>query len=141
MSGDKGKKAVQEPTWDVGLPDNIEFEVHLLDWLFALEGADGVSEPERTPVHRGPHSFREDRCWHTTFRCLSLKAHGTKEAGNQRAAKQGTRSSPVQSLVVSILRFVLLLEITSSTILQHYYSSSSLLSPTELCFPLTDLSL
>ena len=105
MSGDKGKKSVkQEPTWDVGLPDDIEFEIHLLDWLFALEGADSVSEPARTPLSHGLHSFREDRCWHSTFRCLSLKAQGTKEAGNQRAARQGTRSSPVQSLVVSISR-------------------------------------
>lgn len=93
---------MQEPTWDVGLPDDIEFEIHLLDWLFALEGAESVSEPEGTPGGQASHSFREDRCWHSTFRCLSLKAQGTKEAGNQIAARHGTRSSPVQSLVVSI---------------------------------------
>lgn len=103
MSGEKGKKTVQEPTWDVGLPDDIEFEIHLLDWLFALEGADNVCEPERTPVSHGLHSFRGDKCWHSTFRCLSLKAQGTKDASNQIAARNGTRSSPVQSLVVSVL--------------------------------------
>ncbi|KAG0586203.1 hypothetical protein KC19_2G072000 [Ceratodon purpureus] len=100
--GDKGKTTVQEPTWDVGLPDDIEFEIHLLDWLFALEGAEGVSGPEGTPGGQGSHSFREDRCWHSTFRCLSLKAQGTKEAGIQIAARHGTRSSPVQSLVMQI---------------------------------------
>ena len=104
IPGDKGEKTtVLEPTWEVGLPDDIEFEIHLLDWLFALEGADSVSEPEGPPGRHGPYSSREDRCWHSTFRCLSLKALGTKEAGNQLAARHGTKSSPVQSLVVSML--------------------------------------
>lgn len=99
-SGDRVRKTVEEPTWDSRLPDDIEFEIHLLDWLFALEGANGVFEPEETFITQSSHSFREDRCWHSTFRCLSLKAQGTKEGGNLIAARHGKKSSPVQSLVV-----------------------------------------
>ncbi|XP_024386445.1 uncharacterized protein [Physcomitrium patens] len=100
--GDRVRKTVEEPTWDSRLPDDIEFEIHLLDWLFALEGANGVFEPEETFITQSSHSFREDRCWHSTFRCLSLKAQGTKEGGNLIAARHGKKSSPVQSLVLKI---------------------------------------
>jgi hypothetical protein len=32
------------------LPDDIELEIQLLDWLIALQGADGVTEPEGVSI-------------------------------------------------------------------------------------------
>ena len=84
------------------MPDDIELEIQLLDWLFALEGADGVAEPEGVSIKQDLQGSREDRCWHSTFRCLSLKAKGTKEAGDLALSKHGTKSSPVQSLIVCV---------------------------------------
>lgn len=102
FSGDKRSSSAHEHSWDVGLPDDIELEIQLLDWLFALEGADGVAEPEGVSIKQDLQGSREDRCWHSTFRCLSLKAKGTKEAGDLAFSKHGTKSSPVQSLIVCV---------------------------------------
>jgi hypothetical protein len=100
FSGVAEKGAPDIKAWEVGIPDDIELELQLLDWLFVLEGAGCVAETASTPLTKNHFGSREDRCWHSTFRCLSVKVQGTKES-RSLLEMHGSTPSPVQSVIVS----------------------------------------
>jgi hypothetical protein len=106
FSGVAEKGAPDSKAWEVGIPDDIELELQLLDWLFVLEGAGCVAEAASTPLTKNHFGSREDRCWHSTFRCLSVKVQGTKES-RSLLEMHGSMPSPVQSVIVSSFVFCL----------------------------------
>ncbi|XP_024515428.1 uncharacterized protein LOC112340731 [Selaginella moellendorffii] len=51
-------------SWELKRPDNVEIDIQLIDWLFALQGVENIAD--------------EDACWHSTFKCLRAKGdHST----------------------------------------------------------------
>ncbi|XP_052178315.1 uncharacterized protein LOC127792050 isoform X2 [Diospyros lotus] len=53
-------------------PDDVELSIELKDWLFALEGAQ--ENIEVRSLYYNKDLQREERCWHTTFQSLRVKA-------------------------------------------------------------------
>ncbi|KAJ4726148.1 UHRF1-binding protein 1-like [Melia azedarach] len=90
-SGD-GKDALMH----LGLPDDVDVCVELKDWLFALEGAEEMAE--RRWFYNQEDVGREERCWHTTFQCVRVKA---KSSLNQEKP-HGTQKYPVELVTVSV---------------------------------------
>ena len=78
------------PLWAAvkAVPDEMDLDIQLVDWLFALEGATGV-QAEVAAGHREGHS------WHTTFRMLRFLAKSNAPHG------RGTGGSPIQDVTVS----------------------------------------
>eukprot|EP00271_Cylindrocystis_brebissonii_P018688 TRINITY_DN5413_c0_g1_i1.p1 TRINITY_DN5413_c0_g1~~TRINITY_DN5413_c0_g1_i1.p1 ORF type:complete len:1047 (+),score=233.14 TRINITY_DN5413_c0_g1_i1:459-3143(+) len=76
-------------TWDKAVPDEMDVDVQFLDWLFAIEGAEGVATARE----------REERCWHSTFRSLRLST-GTVPAGTVSSSQQKNGVPPIQSITV-----------------------------------------
>lgn len=86
--------------WEMGKPDEIDIDVQLQDWLFALEGSEGVADYARADSSLA----REQKCWHSTFRCLRVIALGRKaKPGDVIVLKPSSNnsSSPVQEITVS----------------------------------------
>ncbi|CAN4104077.1 unnamed protein product [Withania somnifera] len=60
-------------------PDDVDILIEFKDWLFALEGAQ--EEAERWWFCDNEDSVREERCWHTTFQNICVKASSSKRVG------------------------------------------------------------
>eukprot|EP00850_Spirogloea_muscicola_P005400 SM000024S07862 [mRNA] locus=s24:978272:985570:+ [translate_table: standard] len=82
-----------EANWKVSLPNEMDLDLQLLDWLFAIEGAllgvsgvqGGVADTEIE---------REAQCWHSQFRRVHILA--------KKAAATPTTAAPLQALKVSM---------------------------------------
>ncbi|XP_044473218.1 uncharacterized protein LOC123201719 [Mangifera indica] len=85
----------------LGLPDDVDVSVEFRDWLFALEGAQEMAE--RWCFYSHEVMSREERCWHTTFRSLSVKARSSpKEILNGKEDSLSTHKYPVELVIVSV---------------------------------------
>ncbi|KAH9323271.1 hypothetical protein KI387_017910, partial [Taxus chinensis] len=85
-------------------PDDIEIDIKLQDWLFALEGADGGSKGQRSQSPKMLCVSREQRCWHMAFRsvCVSAKS-SQKSSCNQLSQKEKPgKKHPVEVINVSL---------------------------------------
>ncbi|XP_022716959.1 uncharacterized protein LOC111275722 isoform X2 [Durio zibethinus] len=84
----------------LGMPDDVDVFIELQDWLFALEGVQEVAERwwnEKEALGR------EQRCWHTTFRSLQIKAKSSpKDVRNGNGISHGMQRYPVELVTVSV---------------------------------------
>ena len=84
----------------LGAPDDVDISLELKDWLFALEGADMA---EKWLLYSSEDSYREERCWHTTFDSIKAKANSSKKSlVNGKKNFPGSKKYPVESMTVSI---------------------------------------
>ncbi|KAL2636205.1 hypothetical protein R1flu_007684 [Riccia fluitans] len=93
---------VDNKGWEMGRPHQIDLDLQLQDWLFALEGAEGVAED---PHYIGDTFItREQKCWHTTFRCLRISASGRNEVSHDLLGLNGApgERSPLQNITMRI---------------------------------------
>ncbi|XP_010466275.1 PREDICTED: uncharacterized protein LOC104746489 [Camelina sativa] len=84
----------------LGRPDDIDVSVELRDWLFALEGREGVG----THILNNEDIGREERCWHTNFRTFRVIAKSTPKNvdSNGTENKYDAHRYPVDSIIVSV---------------------------------------
>ncbi|CAM6117474.1 unnamed protein product [Calypogeia fissa] len=92
--------AVDDQGWEMGKPDEIDVDLQLQDWLFALEGSEGVADCARADSTVS----REQKCWHSTFRCLRVIASGRKTKSEDLVVFKipSISASPVQEITVQI---------------------------------------
>ncbi|XP_074311019.1 uncharacterized protein LOC141646917 isoform X1 [Silene latifolia] len=84
----------------LGMPDDVDVSVDLRNWLFALEGAQEVGENIRLDDH---HADRENRCWHTTFESLKIKAKNTPKDVLPNGLKcNNVRKYPVDLITIGV---------------------------------------
>ena len=81
------------------MPDDVDVCIELKDWLFALEGAQEMAEFWWFENHE--YVGREERCWHTTFQSLLVKAKNSpRNEPNVKGNLHGRHKYPVD-LVLS----------------------------------------
>lgn len=85
---------------ELGMPDDVDVAVELNNWLFALEGQD----MEATwSSNNGIDISREERCWHTTFHSLLVKAKSNSMLNLDNKQKiSTTQKYPVELITVRI---------------------------------------
>lgn len=84
-----------------GTPDDVDLSVELKDWLFALEGAQNNEEECLLQNHND--LGREERCWHTTFQSLLVKAKSSpKHAVNGKEKSFRPQKYPVELITVGV---------------------------------------
>nr|GEU40276.1 hypothetical protein [Tanacetum cinerariifolium] len=84
----------------LGAPDDVDISLELKDWLFALEGADMA---EKWWLYSSEDSYREERCWHTTFDSIKAKANSSRKSlVNVKKNFPGSKKYPVESMTVGI---------------------------------------
>lgn len=84
----------------LGAPDDVDISLELKDWLFALEGAEMA---ERWWFYRSDDSYREERCWHTTFESFKVEANSSKNNSvNGKKNLPGAHKYPVESVTVGV---------------------------------------
>lgn len=95
---------------ELGMPDDINVSIELKNWLFALEGTEEIREGWR---HCNGEDFsREDRCWHTTFQNLQMKAKSARTNSSYGAGKlQKTGNHPLELIMVRKFWFLQSLKI------------------------------
>ncbi|KAL8172404.1 hypothetical protein V2J09_024208 [Rumex salicifolius] len=84
----------------LGHPDDVDVCIDLKDWLFALEGAEEMSNAW---LDKHESTIREERCWHSTFRNLRIKAkniHKTRLNGTMKWHVM--RKYPVDFITVGV---------------------------------------
>lgn len=98
---------------ELGMPDDINVSIELKNWLFALEGTEEIREGWR---HCNGEDFsREDRCWHTTFQNLQMKAKNARTNSSYGAGKlQKTANHPFELIMVRTFWFLQSLKILLS---------------------------
>ncbi|GAB2284648.1 hypothetical protein Dimus_019100 [Dionaea muscipula] len=83
----------------LGRPDDVDVSIDFRDWLFALEGAEQIEER----FIDNPSFGREERCWHTTFKSLQVKAKNSpKHLKNGSMKSHGLQSYPVDAIVIGV---------------------------------------
>lgn len=81
------------------MPDNVDVSIELKDWLFALEAAQETTV--RWSFDKHEDMGREERCWHTTFRSLTVKAKSSpKHELNGNGKLNRTPKYPVELVTV-----------------------------------------
>ena len=90
----------------LGMPDDVDVSFELKDWLFALEGT-GERRDGWLPVNGNDFS-REEKCWHTTFKSLKVKAKNSQMSSMNGGRLCKTRKYPVESIMVSFQCFVVI---------------------------------
>lgn len=85
----------------LGKPDDVDVSLELKDWLFALEGADDMAESHVLCSNENVN--REERCWHTSFQSLMVKAR----SNTKHLEIHAKQKYPIELVTVSI-RFVFL---------------------------------
>ncbi|OMP04511.1 UHRF1-binding protein 1-like protein [Corchorus olitorius] len=84
----------------LGMPDDVDVSIELQDWLFALEG---VQEMAENWWFDKEVLSREQRCWHTTFRSLQVKAKSSpKDVPNGKGISHGMQRYPVELVTVGV---------------------------------------
>lgn len=85
----------------LGKSDDIDVSIELKDWLFALEGEQEMAE--RWWFHNHEDVGREERCWHTTFQSLRVKAKSSpKHELNGKGKSQEMQKYPVELVTVGV---------------------------------------
>ncbi len=80
-------------------PDDVDVTIELKNWLFALEGAQEMAETWWFSDNE--YVGREQRCWHTTFQNLQVKAKSSpKHLTNGKS--HGMQKYPVELVTVSV---------------------------------------
>ncbi|OVA11167.1 UHRF1-binding protein 1-like [Macleaya cordata] len=88
------------PYLDLGRPDDVDVSIELKNWLFALEGAQ--ERAERWWFH-DEDVGREDRCWHTMFQSLLVKAKSSpKNVANGTGISLQSQKNPVELVTVGV---------------------------------------
>lgn len=80
-------------------PDDVEISIEFKDWLFALEGAQ--EEAERWWFCDHEDTLREERCWHTTFQNICVKASSSTNVTNGCGTLSGKKRYPLELITVS----------------------------------------
>ena len=84
------------------LPDDVDVCIEFKDWLFALEGAQEMAD--RWWFYNHEDVGREERCWHTSFQSLLVKAKsGPKKERNGKGKLNGKLKYPVELVTVMII--------------------------------------
>ncbi|KAL6999390.1 hypothetical protein U1Q18_000551 [Sarracenia purpurea var. burkii] len=82
----------------LGPPDDVDLSIELKDWLFALEGAQNNGEGWCCE-----DLGREERCWHTTFQSLQVRAKSSpKHVVNGKEKSHGLQRYPVELVTVGV---------------------------------------
>lgn len=81
-------------------PDDVDISIEFKDWLFALEGAQ--EEAERWWFCDHEDSVREERCWHTTFQNICVKASSSKHVTNDSGKSPGKKRYPLELITVGM---------------------------------------
>lgn len=85
---------------EFGRPGDVDISLELKDWLFALEGAEDVAEGWS---YYSTDVSREERCWHTTFQSLQVKAKTTpKRIVNSTGSVCRTQKYPIELVIVGV---------------------------------------
>lgn len=85
----------------LGKPEEVEVLVDLRNWLFALEGAQEMVESSW--FDNKENTNREDRCWHTTFKSLKIKAKNSpKDLLNCSVKSSNDHRYPVELITVGV---------------------------------------
>lgn len=89
----------------LGMPDDVDVSIELQDWLFALEGVQEMAERwwfDKEVLGR------EQRCWHTTFQSLQVKAKSSpKDVPNGKGISHVMQRYPVELVTVRITLLLL----------------------------------
>ncbi|CAN4102772.1 unnamed protein product [Withania somnifera] len=81
-------------------PDDVDILIEFKDWLFALEGAQ--EEAERWWFCDHEDSVREERCWHSTFQNICVKASSSKHVANGNGKLLGKKRYPLELITVGM---------------------------------------
>ncbi|PIN19270.1 hypothetical protein CDL12_08044 [Handroanthus impetiginosus] len=84
----------------LGAPDDVDVSIELKDWLFALEGAQEMTD--RFCIHDSGASYREEKSWHMTFRSVHVKAKSNPkhvQVGNMKPKK---KKYPIKLITVGM---------------------------------------
>lgn len=81
-------------------PDDVEISIEFKDWLFALEGAQ--EEAERWWFCDHEDTLREERCWHTTFQNICVKASSSTNVTNGCGTLSGKKRYPLELITVGM---------------------------------------
>ncbi|KAM1807944.1 hypothetical protein ACFX11_030883 [Malus domestica] len=85
----------------LGKPDDVDVSVEFKNWLFSLEGEREIAERWWFDNHEDVQ--REERCWHTTFHNLHVKAKGgPKHMLNGNGKSYRTQNYPVELVTVGV---------------------------------------
>ncbi|XP_052301594.1 uncharacterized protein LOC7470926 isoform X3 [Populus trichocarpa] len=85
----------------LGIPDDVDVCIEFKDWLFALEGAQEMTD--RWWFYNHEDVGREERCWHTSFQSLLVKAKsGPKKERNGKGKPNGKLKYPVELVTVGV---------------------------------------
>ncbi|KAG5546383.1 hypothetical protein RHGRI_018535 [Rhododendron griersonianum] len=85
----------------LGTPDDVDLTIELKDWLFALEGAQNNTEGQW--LHNDEGLGREERCWHTTFEKLQMKAKSSpKHVVTVKEKSHRLHNYPVELVTVGV---------------------------------------
>ncbi|XP_050216708.1 uncharacterized protein LOC126667701 [Mercurialis annua] len=83
------------------MPDDLDVCIELKDWLFALEGAQEMAERWWFDNHNDVG--REERCWHTTFQSLLVKAKNSpRDRLRVKENLHGRQKYPVDLVTVGV---------------------------------------
>ncbi|KAJ6807107.1 uncharacterized protein M6B38_173470 [Iris pallida] len=85
---------------DLGMPDDVDIAIELKNWLFALEGTQEMQERWTTCI--GDDVSREERCWHTTFRSLLVKAKSSPHNLTSKEKLNTRKKFPVELITVGV---------------------------------------
>ncbi|XP_013456723.2 uncharacterized protein [Medicago truncatula] len=81
-------------------PDTVDVIIELRDWLFALEGAQDMAK--RWWFSSQGDIGREQRCWHTTFHSLEVKARSGPKKVSGGKAQHSHRKQPFELVTVVV---------------------------------------
>ncbi|XP_017241573.1 uncharacterized protein LOC108214214 isoform X2 [Daucus carota subsp. sativus] len=83
----------------LGSPDDVDVSIEFKNWLFALEGAEEMAE--RWWFSDSKDSSRAQRCWHTTFRSLQVKAKSSqRHLLNSNAIPHEKKKHPIEYITI-----------------------------------------
>ncbi|KAJ6805270.1 uncharacterized protein M6B38_250000 [Iris pallida] len=85
---------------DLGMPDDVDITIELKNWLFALEGTQEMQERWTTCI--GDDVSREERCWHTTFESLLVKAKSSPHNLTSKEKLSTAQKFPVELVTVGV---------------------------------------
>lgn len=88
----------------LGKPDDVDVSIELKNWLFALEGAQDMAESWWFSDNE--HVGREERCWHTTFQNLRVKAKSSPKS-LMNGKSHGKKKYPVELVTVRVFSCML----------------------------------
>ncbi|OIT29705.1 PREDICTED: uncharacterized protein LOC109210994 [Nicotiana attenuata] len=81
-------------------PDDVDISIEFKDWLFALEGAQEAAGKWWFCDHED--SITEERCWHTTFHNICVKASSSKHVTDGSIKLSGKKRYPLELVTVGV---------------------------------------